>query len=81
MPNDDVRYVPRARALTESSYASASTATPPKLLDTDLDFGKSNLDGFGDMFESCYGKRRSRVLQEEGSGMVSAPGILTNVVP
>lgn len=80
MPNEDVHYVPRARALTESSYASASTATPPKLLDTDLDFGNSNLDGFGDMFES-YGKRRSRVLQEESSRMVSAPEILTYVVP
>ncbi|KAL9641025.1 MAG: hypothetical protein Q9204_000378 [Flavoplaca sp. TL-2023a] len=44
----------RERALTESSYASNSTATPPKLLDTDLDLE----DGFGDMFEN-FGKRKS----------------------
>ncbi|KAL8914578.1 MAG: hypothetical protein Q9171_000759 [Xanthocarpia ochracea] len=44
----------RERALTESSYASNSTATPPKLLDTSLDLE----DGFGDMFEN-FGKRRS----------------------
>ncbi|KAI4133447.1 MAG: hypothetical protein LQ338_000183 [Usnochroma carphineum] len=45
----------RQRALTESSYASGSTATPPKLLDTGLDLGISDL---GDMFEN-FGKRRS----------------------
>ncbi|KAL8764346.1 MAG: hypothetical protein Q9184_000051 [Pyrenodesmia sp. 2 TL-2023] len=48
----------RERALTESSYASGSTATPPKLLDTGLDLGDSDLDGFGDMFTD-FGKRRS----------------------
>ena len=51
----------RERALTESSYTSGSTATPPKLLDTDLDLGKSDLDELGTMFES-FGKRRSQVL-------------------
>ncbi|KAL8843560.1 MAG: hypothetical protein Q9170_000064 [Blastenia crenularia] len=48
----------RERALTESSYASGSTATPPKLLDAGLDLGGSDLDSFGDMFEN-FGKRRS----------------------
>ncbi|KAL8709103.1 MAG: hypothetical protein Q9220_006124 [cf. Caloplaca sp. 1 TL-2023] len=48
----------RERALTESSYASNSTATPPKLLDTGLDLGQSDLDGFGDMFEN-FGERKS----------------------
>ena len=50
----------RERAFTESSYASGSTATPPKLLDTSLDLGQSDLEGFGSMFES-FGKRGSRV--------------------
>jgi len=49
----------RPRAMTESSYASESTATPPKLLDPGLDFD----DGFGSMFES-FGKRQSKVLEE-----------------
>ena len=48
----------RPRAMTESSYASESTATPPKLLDDGLDFD----DGFGSMFES-FGKRQSKVLE------------------
>jgi hypothetical protein len=51
----------RERAMTESSYTSGSTATPPKLLDTDLDLGQSDLDGLGSMFES-FGKRRSQIL-------------------
>lgn len=55
----------RERAMTESSFASASTATPPKLLETDLDLGGSDLDGFGNMFES-FDKRRSRVLDGQG---------------
>ena len=45
--------------MTESSYASGSTATPPKLLETDLPLGQPDLDGFGSMFES-FGKRRSQ---------------------
>ncbi|KAL9014953.1 MAG: hypothetical protein Q9173_000407 [Seirophora scorigena] len=48
----------RERALTESSYASGSTATPPKFLDTGLDLGSSDLDSFGHMFEN-FGKRPS----------------------
>ena len=49
----------RERALTESSYTSGSTATPPKILDTGLDFGSSDLDGFGRMFDNV-GKRSSQ---------------------
>ncbi|KAL9614750.1 MAG: hypothetical protein Q9167_000741 [Letrouitia subvulpina] len=48
----------RERASTESSYASTSTATPPKIMDTGLDLGGTDLDNFGDMFEN-FGKRRS----------------------
>lgn len=51
----------RERALTESSYTSGSTATPPKLLDTDLDLGQTDLDELGSMFES-FGKRRSQLM-------------------
>jgi len=50
----------RERGMTESSFASASTATPPKLLDADLNLDGSDLDGFGNMFESF--ERRSRAL-------------------
>ena len=56
-------HATRERALTESSYASGSTATPPKILDTGLDFGTSDLDGFGSMFDNV-GKRRS---QQDGN--------------
>ncbi|KAL8903452.1 MAG: hypothetical protein Q9207_003910 [Kuettlingeria erythrocarpa] len=59
----------RERALTESSYASGSTATPPRLLDTGLDLGDSGLDGFGDMFAD-FGKRKSTSgAGETGLGM------------
>ncbi|KAL9127001.1 MAG: hypothetical protein Q9217_004036 [Psora testacea] len=54
----------RERAHTESSYASGSTATPPKLLDTGLDFGST--DNFGSMFES-FGKRRSQIELDIGT--------------
>ena len=49
----------RPRAMTESSYASESTATPPKLLEGGLDFD----DGFGSMFET-FGKRQSQILEQ-----------------
>ncbi|CAO1596529.1 hypothetical protein XANCAGTX0491_000369 [Xanthoria calcicola] len=65
----------RERALTESSYASNSTATPPKLLDTGLDLE----DGFGDMFEN-FGKRRSTIdADAAGLGMMEteSPEALT----
>lgn len=47
--------------MTDSSYASGSTATPPKLLDADLDLGQSDLDGLGSMFET-FGKRKSQIM-------------------
>ncbi|MCJ1261375.1 hypothetical protein MMC22_001239 [Lobaria immixta] len=75
--------VKRERAMTESSYASGSTATPPKLLETDLDLGQSDLDGFGSMFES-FGKRRSQGgLAQEGLGMAAteSPGNLSSAGP
>ena len=43
----------RPRAMTETSHASASTATPPKLLDSDLNLNLSigeDKDDWGDMF-------------------------------
>jgi hypothetical protein len=46
----------RSRALTASS---ASTATPPKLFDSDLAFDSSELDGFGNMFDGI-GSKSSR---------------------
>ncbi len=58
-PSESYANFIRPRAMTESSYASGSTATPPKLLDSGLDFD----DGFGRMFES-FGKRESKVLEE-----------------
>lgn len=55
--------------MTESSYASGSTATPPRLFDEDLDLGTSDLDGFGSMFDN-FGKRKSQIaLVQEGQGM------------
>ncbi|KAL8695454.1 MAG: hypothetical protein Q9218_000032 [Villophora microphyllina] len=60
----------RERALTESSYASGSTAKPPKLLDTSLDLGNSDLDDFGDMFEN-FGKTRS-TIEVESVGLSDA---------
>ncbi|KAL8999278.1 MAG: hypothetical protein Q9169_001823 [Polycauliona sp. 2 TL-2023] len=56
-------FYSRERAFTESSYASNSTATPPKLLDTGLDIE----DGFGAMFEN-FGKRQS-TLGDDAAGL------------
>ncbi|KAL2046009.1 hypothetical protein N7G274_001456 [Stereocaulon virgatum] len=56
----------RPRAMTESSYASGSTATPPKLPETGLDFGQPDLDGFGSMFES-FGKRQNQIMDESST--------------
>ena len=47
---------PRERAMTAST---ASTATPPKLWDSDLALDDSELDGFGNMFDGI-GLRSSR---------------------
>ena len=55
----------RPRAMTESSYASGSTATPPKLLGTGLELEQSDLDGFGTMFDS-FGKNEIRLVEEPG---------------
>ncbi|MCJ1399692.1 hypothetical protein MMC11_002894 [Xylographa trunciseda] len=50
-------HISRPRAMTETS---GSTATPPKLLDADLDFGNSDdPDDFGNMFEG-FGSERKR---------------------
>ena len=49
--------------MTQTSYASGSTATPPKFLDGELDFGKSDLDGFGNMFDNV-GKRDSQAAND-----------------
>ena len=49
----------RPRAMTETSHASASTATPPKLLDSDLNLNLSIGDGkddWGDMFDTSSSK-------------------------
>jgi hypothetical protein len=46
----------RERAMTAST---ASTATPSRLLDGDLAFGDSDLDNFGNMFDS-FGRRSNR---------------------
>lgn len=59
--------------MTESSYASGSTATPPKLLDSDLNLGQADLDGLGSMFES-FGKRRSQTtVAQEVTGLTESP--------
>ena len=58
--SDGNSTIGRQRATTESSYASESTATPPRLLDggiLDLD------DGFGNMFDT-FGKRQSKILEQ-----------------
>lgn len=62
-PSIDNVSTNRPRATTESSYASGSTATPPKILDAGLDFGQSDFDSFGSMFES-FGKRQSQLVEE-----------------
>ena len=54
----------RKRAMTETSHASASTATPPKLLDSDLNLDLSigeGKDDWGDLFDniSTQDKRKS----------------------
>ena len=58
---DTAGYTPvtRERALTETSYTSGSTATPPKFLEGGLDLALSDLDGFGTMFDNV-GKRTSQ---------------------
>lgn len=65
----------RERAQTESSYASESTTTPPKLLDGGLELSNSDMDGFGSMFEN-FGKRRSQITLNQsqlGFGNTESP--------
>ena len=53
----EIPHISRQRAMTETS---GSTATPPKLLDTDLDFGQSDdPDDFGNMFEGFGDEQRT----------------------
>ncbi|KAL9586798.1 MAG: hypothetical protein Q9212_000684 [Teloschistes hypoglaucus] len=78
----------RERALTETSYASGSTAKPPNLFDTSLGLGNSDLDDFGDMFEN-FGKRRSTTevdpVESSGSNRASAESVavgrISGIVP
>ena len=53
----------RPRALTESSYTSGSTATPPKFLGTGLDLDQSSLSEFGTMFDS-FGRSEVKLVEE-----------------
>jgi hypothetical protein len=61
--------VPRAAPIVNSSRdravsaSTASTATPPKLLDAELAFGDNDTDGFSNMFDNI-GKRDSRIMSQ-----------------
>ena len=59
----------RPRAMTESSYASESTATPPRLLSTELELEQDDLNDFGNMFES-FGKNEIKLVKEPGVRVV-----------
>ena len=59
----------RPRAMTESSYASESTATPPRLLGTELELEQDDLNDFGNMFES-FGKNEIKLVKEPGVRVV-----------
>ena len=53
----------RKRAMTETSHASASTATPPKLLDSDLNLSLSigeDKDDWGDMFGNVTSQNKRK---------------------
>ena len=53
----------RPRAMTESSCTSGSTATPPKLLGTELELEQSDLNDFSNMFDS-FGKNEIKLVEE-----------------
>ena len=53
----------RPRAMTESSYTSGSTATPPKLPGTGLELEQSDLNDFGNMFDG-FGKNEIQSMEE-----------------
>jgi hypothetical protein len=65
--------------MTELSHASGSTATPPKLLDTD--FGEDGEDGFGDIFAGVGAeKRRSRLEMQKEPGVSDLHAMLVRVL-
>ena len=51
--------------MTESSYTSGSTATPAKLLGTGLELDESDLNEFGNMFNS-FGENEIKLVEEPG---------------
>ena len=55
----------RPRAMTETSYTSGSTATPPKLLGTGLELEQTDLNDFGHMFDR-FGKSETKWVEEPG---------------
>ena len=59
----------RDRAVTTSTIASASTATPPRLLDSDLPFDESEMGDFGNNMFDNIGSREGR----DPSPMRSSP--------
>ena len=61
--SDGYGFFNRPRAMTESSYASGSTATPPKLLGTGLDLDQSDLSELGNMFGN-FGKSEVKLVEE-----------------
>ena len=63
--SDGYQFSNRPRAMTESSYASESTATPPRLLGTELELEQDDLNDFGNMFES-FGKNDIKLVKEPG---------------
>lgn len=67
--------------MTETSYASASTATPPRLLDTNLNFSQSDdLDGFGNMFEGFGNQNPQTVEEQEASSNSTATFTVSTLV-
>lgn len=63
--SDGYELFNRPRAMTESSYTSGSTATPPKLLGTGLELDESDLNEFGNMFNS-FGENEIKLVEEPG---------------
>lgn len=73
-PLPSLPYEPRGRAATASS---ASTATPPRLFDSDLALDNSDeLDSFGNMFEGIGVSSR-----EQSPGLRSAESVSYDLVP
>ena len=71
----DVPYITRPRACTETS---GSTATPPKLLDTELDFGYSgDNDDFGNMFDG-FGSDRAKLSRSPDN--LEVPNVVCTIL-